>query len=158
MKILRSVATMNGKFESTSNNYDELNLNRVHSMKPASRTRRVGKAQRAHHLHRGRGGGHASLCPPYAAYGETVIRSRERFDLRRHVGRAGDSVCRVAASEDPDGAVRPGALLVPGGAERLVAGETLYANLSRQHGLRRFGRNRLRPHLRAEKNSSDSQE
>ena len=30
MKISRSAATMNGKFESTSNNYDELNLNRLH--------------------------------------------------------------------------------------------------------------------------------
>ena len=27
MKILRSAATMNGKFESNSNNYDESNLN-----------------------------------------------------------------------------------------------------------------------------------
>jgi hypothetical protein len=30
MKISRSAATMNGKFESTSNNYDESNLNWLH--------------------------------------------------------------------------------------------------------------------------------
>jgi hypothetical protein len=29
MKISRSAATMNGKFESSSNNYDESNLNRL---------------------------------------------------------------------------------------------------------------------------------
>ena len=86
-----------------------------------------------------------------------VFRSRKRFDLRRHVGRARDAVCRVAAFEDPDGAVRPGALPVPRGANRLVTSEPLYTNLSRQHGLRRFGRSLLRPCLRAEKNSSDSQ-
>jgi hypothetical protein len=32
MKILRSAAIMNGKFESTSNNYDESNLNRLHGL------------------------------------------------------------------------------------------------------------------------------
>jgi hypothetical protein len=31
MKISRSAATMNGKFESSSNNYDESNLNRLYS-------------------------------------------------------------------------------------------------------------------------------
>lgn len=30
MKIARSAAIMNGKFESNSNNYDESNLNRLH--------------------------------------------------------------------------------------------------------------------------------
>jgi hypothetical protein len=30
MKISRSAATMNGKFESSSNNYDESNLNRLY--------------------------------------------------------------------------------------------------------------------------------
>jgi hypothetical protein len=32
MKISRSAATMNGKFESSSNNYDESNLNRLYSV------------------------------------------------------------------------------------------------------------------------------
>jgi hypothetical protein len=39
---MRSAATMNGKFESTSNNYDESNLNRLHSAtgaRPVARTR-----------------------------------------------------------------------------------------------------------------------
>jgi hypothetical protein len=32
MKITRSAATMNGKFESSSNNQDESNLNRLYSV------------------------------------------------------------------------------------------------------------------------------
>jgi hypothetical protein len=32
MKISRGAATMNGKFESSSNNYDESNLNRLCSV------------------------------------------------------------------------------------------------------------------------------
>lgn len=77
--------------------------------------------------------------------GAAVIRLRERFDLRRHVRGARDPVCRIAAFENPDGAVWLGALLVPRCAKRLVTGETLHTNLSRQHGLRRFGRSLLRP-------------
>jgi len=146
---------MNGKFESTSNNYDESNLNRLHSVLGTSM---VGTLRFAHPTpltERGRRGRRISVDRPFW---RKVIYSWQRFDLRRHVGGACHPVCRVGAFEDPDGAVRPGALLVPGGAERLVTGETLCANLSRQHGLRCFGGNLLRPQLRAEKNSSDSHE
>jgi hypothetical protein len=41
-KITRSAATMNGKFESSSNNQDESNLNRLCSVlaaRPVARTR-----------------------------------------------------------------------------------------------------------------------
>jgi hypothetical protein len=65
-----------------------------------------------------------------------------------HVGRTTDPIGRVAALENPDGVVRPGALLVSHRAERLVTGEPLHANLRRKHGLRRFGCNRCRYLLR----------
>ena len=149
MKILRIAATMNGKFESNSNNYDESNLNR---------RRGVGARFALPVLRRLRAEVAASGGHPTTLLCAKVIRSRERFDLRRHVGNASNAVCRVAAFEDPDSAVRPGALVVPAGTERLVTGEPLRANLSRQDGLRRFGRNRLRANLRNEKIGGDSRE
>jgi hypothetical protein len=87
-----------------------------------------------------------------------VIRSRERFDVRRHVGNACDPVVRVAASKNPNAAVWSRPLIILLRTKRLFASEPLGTNLSRQYSLQRFGRNLLRPHLGAEKNGNDSQE
>jgi catechol 2,3-dioxygenase-like lactoylglutathione lyase family enzyme len=90
-------------------------------------------------------------------------RSWQRFDLRHHIRSARDPVRRVAALKDPDGAVRAGAFSISQGTKRFVTGETLNANLRRQHRLRSFACNQrccclLRPHQWAEKNSCGSQE
>jgi hypothetical protein len=87
-----------------------------------------------------------------------VIRSRERFDIRRHVGNSCDPVVRVAAFKNPNAAVWSRPLIILPRTKRLFASEPLRTNLSRQYSLQRFGRNLLRPHLGAEKNRHDSQE
>lgn len=61
------------------------------------------------------------------------IELSERFDLRRHVGKAADPIDRVAAFENPDPIIWPRKLRVSPGAERLVAREALRPNLRREH-------------------------
>ena len=80
----RVKATMNGKFESTSKNYDESNLNRL----PCKADELIDGVPHLAGGERWPAAADIQRRPPWAK----VIRSRERFDLRSQVGTASDPV------------------------------------------------------------------
>src|ERR1700758_5437652 len=64
----------------------------------------------------------------------------QRLHLRGHVGKATHPVGRVAAFQDPDSIVGPRALCISRGAQRLVTGKALRADLRGEYALNRFFR------------------